>query len=124
MAHKSCVWKLLKQKSTELSFLELRLFERVPLRAPDFVRELTMSEFCLAPDCSRDQLVIPRHLPSSSKINRTPTMTELLLGKGNSSDQSPIPSSQEVASSQDIPMSQERAFNGKLAIKRSCKAAE
>ncbi|XP_026396003.1 uncharacterized protein LOC113290636 [Papaver somniferum] len=51
-------------------------------------------------------------------------MTELLLGKGNSSDQSPIPYSQEVSSSQDNPMSQERAFNGKLAIKRSCKAVE
>ncbi|XP_026459168.1 uncharacterized protein LOC113359805 [Papaver somniferum] len=83
-----------------------------------------MSEFRLAPDPSRDQLVIPRHLPSRSKVTRTPTMTELLLGKGNSSDQSPIPSSQELASSQDIPMSQERAFNGRLAVKRSCKAAE
>ncbi|KAI3842788.1 hypothetical protein MKW92_029254 [Papaver armeniacum] len=82
----------------ELSFVELRLFERVPLRAPDFVREPTMSEFRLAPDPSRDQLVhlsssstmsefrlapnpsrnqlvIPRHLPSSSKVTRTPTMT-------------------------------------------------
>ncbi|RZC82087.1 hypothetical protein C5167_044661 [Papaver somniferum] len=163
-------------KSHELSFLELRLFERVPLRAPDFIREPTMSEFRLAPDTSRDQLVIPRHLlssstmsefrlapdpsrdmlviprhlpssstmsefrlapdasrdqlfipchlPSSSKVTRTPTMMELFLGKGNSSDQSPIPSSQELASSQDILMSQERAFNGKLAVKRSCKAAE
>ncbi|XP_026399591.1 uncharacterized protein LOC113295472 [Papaver somniferum] len=45
-------------------------------------------------------------------------MTELLLA------QSPIPSSQEIVSSQDIPMSQERTYNGKLAIKRSCKAAE
>ncbi|KAI3954900.1 hypothetical protein MKW92_029064, partial [Papaver armeniacum] len=131
----------------ELSFLELRLFERVPLRAPDFVREPTMSEFRLAPDPSRDHFVIPRHipssitmsefrlapdpsrdqlvyLPSSSKVTRTPTLTELLLGKGNSSYQSPIPSSQELVSSQDIPMSQERAFNGKLAIKRSCKADE
>ncbi|KAI3877170.1 hypothetical protein MKW92_051125, partial [Papaver armeniacum] len=166
----------------ELSFLELRLFERFPLRAPDFVREptmsefrlapdpsrdqlviphhlpssstmsefslapdpsrdqlviphhlpssstmsefslapepsrdqlvhlpssSTMSEFRLAPDPSRDQLVIPRHLPSSSKVTRKPTITEFLLGKGNSSDQSPIPSSQELVSSQDIPMSQE-----------------
>ncbi|KAI3966187.1 hypothetical protein MKW92_040176 [Papaver armeniacum] len=32
----------------ELSFLELSLFERVPLHAPDFVREPTMSEFRLA----------------------------------------------------------------------------
>ncbi|RZC85734.1 hypothetical protein C5167_026400 [Papaver somniferum] len=134
----------------ELSFLEIHLFERVPLRDPDFVREPTMSEFCLVPDPSRDQLVIPRHFPSSnimsefrlapypsrgqlviprhlprnSKVTRTPAITELLLGKGNSSCQSPIPLSQELASSQDIPMSQERAFNGKLAIKRSCKAAE
>ncbi|XP_026385145.1 uncharacterized protein LOC113280776 [Papaver somniferum] len=38
--------------------------------------------------------------------------------------QSPIPSSQELVSSQDIPMSQERTYNGNLAIKRSCKAAE
>ncbi|XP_026420081.1 uncharacterized protein LOC113316062 [Papaver somniferum] len=45
-------------------------------------------------------------------------MTELLLA------QSPIPPSQELVSSQDIPMSQERTYNGKLAIKRSCKAAE
>ncbi|XP_026451217.1 uncharacterized protein LOC113351451 [Papaver somniferum] len=45
-------------------------------------------------------------------------MTEFLLA------QSPIPSSQELVSSQDIPMSQERTYNGKLAIKRSCKAAE
>ncbi|XP_026377973.1 uncharacterized protein LOC113272337 [Papaver somniferum] len=45
-------------------------------------------------------------------------MTELLLA------QSPFPSSQELVSSQDIRMSQERTYNGKLAIKRSCKAAE
>ncbi|XP_026419509.1 uncharacterized protein LOC113315448 [Papaver somniferum] len=45
-------------------------------------------------------------------------MTEFLLA------QSPFPSSQEIVSSQDIPMSQERTYNGKLAIKRSCKAAE
>ncbi|KAI3841924.1 hypothetical protein MKW92_046371, partial [Papaver armeniacum] len=91
----------------ELSFLELRLFERVPLRAPDFVSEPTMSEFRLAPDPSRDHLVIPRHLSSNSKVTRTPTMTEFILGKGNSSDQSPIPSYQELVSSQDIHMSQE-----------------
>ncbi|XP_026430916.1 uncharacterized protein LOC113328037 [Papaver somniferum] len=45
-------------------------------------------------------------------------MTKLLLA------QSPIPSSQELVSSQDIPMSQERTYNRKLEIKRSCKAAE
>ncbi|XP_026430878.1 uncharacterized protein LOC113327993 [Papaver somniferum] len=45
-------------------------------------------------------------------------MTELLLA------QSPIPSSQELVSSQYIPMSQECTYNGKLVIKRSCKAAE
>ncbi|RZC47845.1 hypothetical protein C5167_040795 [Papaver somniferum] len=53
----------------QLSFLELRLFERVPLRAPDFVREPTTSEFSLAPDPSRDQLVNPCHLPSSSRMS-------------------------------------------------------
>ncbi|RZC83673.1 hypothetical protein C5167_046459 [Papaver somniferum] len=53
----------------QLSFLEIRLFERVPLRAPDFVREPTTSEFSLAPDPSRAQLVNPCHLPSSSRMN-------------------------------------------------------
>lgn len=42
----------------ELSFLELHLFERVSLRAPDFIREPTMNEFCLAPDPIRDQLFL------------------------------------------------------------------
>ncbi|XP_026441445.1 uncharacterized protein LOC113340526 [Papaver somniferum] len=40
----------------QFSFLELRLFERVPLRAPDFVREPTTSEFSLAPDPKRAKL--------------------------------------------------------------------
>ncbi|KAI3875522.1 hypothetical protein MKW92_026803, partial [Papaver armeniacum] len=65
----------------ELSFLDLRLFERVPLCAPDFVCEPTLSEFCLVPDPSRDQLVIPRHIPSSS------TMSEFLLAPDPSRDQ-------------------------------------
>ncbi|KAI3876898.1 hypothetical protein MKW92_030093 [Papaver armeniacum] len=69
----------------ELSFLELRLFERVPLRAPDFVREPTMSEFRLAPDPSRDQFVIPRHIPSSI------TMSEFRLAPDPSRDQFVIP---------------------------------
>ncbi|KAI3938617.1 hypothetical protein MKW98_016122, partial [Papaver atlanticum] len=50
-----------------LTFLELRLFECVPLRVPDFFREPTMRELRLTSDPSTDQMVIPCHLPNSSK---------------------------------------------------------
>ncbi|KAI3933526.1 hypothetical protein MKW92_033686, partial [Papaver armeniacum] len=49
----------------QLSFLELRLLERVPLRVPDYVREPTMSELPSVSCPGTSQLVIPCHLPKN-----------------------------------------------------------
>ncbi|RZC80256.1 hypothetical protein C5167_042832 [Papaver somniferum] len=75
----------------QLYFLELLLFERVPLRVPDFVLEPTISKLRLASDPSTYQLVIPCHLPNNSKVTRKPTMSEFRLALDPSTDQLVIP---------------------------------